>query len=472
MGRNSGAGSERREVRDPIHGLIKYDEKEEKLINSSVFQRLRGIKQLALANLVYPGAHHTRFEHCIGTMHLAGRIAKNLKKKLNSDERKSLDEKKIKILRLAGLLHDIGHGPFSHVSEQIMKKCTGEKILKDYKKHYKAQDTHELMSILLIQKNKEIREILDPEEIDEIVRLLQKPERRDIGKDIISGPLDADKLDYLLRDSYFAGVKYGVFDLDKIVESLTPIKISTEETQLGISEEGIYAVEQLLLARYHMKTQVYHHRIRRITDAMLIRGIEYALEEKIEGIRNFYTFQDTDDFLEAYVQCDDKKLIDRISSNGEGISSEYFNRIKERKLLKEVIAVEISEVNFPDSISLKNISTMSEEEKQMRVIRDKAAKLFSIDSDLVIVDKQTTRNPTFESPQVRIDTETIMVALDGLRKAFPENSAIFSNPAVAPEKDTLYIYLPLDGIEKMKDRKKFIGGKKKALLKIIKESCR
>jgi HD superfamily phosphohydrolase len=111
------------EIRDPIHGLIKYDEKEEKLINSSIFQRLRGIKQLALANLVYPGAHHTRFEHCIGTMHLAGRIAKQLK----------LSTERIKILRLAGLLHDIGHGPFSHVSEQIMETCTDKKIVDRYK---------------------------------------------------------------------------------------------------------------------------------------------------------------------------------------------------------------------------------------------------------------------------------------------------------------------------------------------------
>jgi putative nucleotidyltransferase with HDIG domain len=142
-------------VPDPIHGLIEYNKKEEKLVNSSTFQRLRGVKQLALANLVYPGAHHTRFEHCIGTMQLAGRIAKKLE----------LDEVKIEILRLAGLLHDIGHGPFSHVSEQIMEKHNGREILDKYK----AQNAHELMSILLIQKNKQIGKILSQEEIEGIV---------------------------------------------------------------------------------------------------------------------------------------------------------------------------------------------------------------------------------------------------------------------------------------------------------------
>jgi HD superfamily phosphohydrolase len=447
------------ELRDPIYGLIEYDKKEEKLINTPLFQRLRGVKQLALANLVYPGAHHTRFEHCIGTMHLAGRIAKA--KKLN------LDEEKINILRLAGLLHDIGHGPFSHVSEQIMENRTDKEILDKYE----AQNAHELMSILLIQKNKEIAEILSQEEIEEIVLLLQK--RRNIEKDIVSGPLDADKLDYLLRDSYFAGVQYGVFDLDKIIESLTPIKIGTKETQLGISEEGIYAAEQMLLAKYHMNTQVYRHRIRRITDAMLIRGVEFAIEE-IEEIKNLYTCQDTDDFLEEYVKYDDKSLVDKILANCNGTSLEYFERLKKRKLLKEVLSVEINEVNFPDSILLQNIRTMSE--GQMIAIRDKAAELFStsehkIDSNLVIVDKQTTHNPTFKLPQVRIDTGTIMVVMrDGRTKTFPEISAIFST-AVVPEKDTLYVYLPLDRIER-KDRKNAIEGNKKALLEIVKEEVK
>jgi HD superfamily phosphohydrolase len=446
------------ELRDPIYGLIEYDKKEEKLINTPLFQRLRGVKQLALENLVYPGAHHTRFEHCIGTMHLAGRIAKAKKLKL--------DEEKINILRLAGLLHDIGHGPFSHVSEQIMENRTDKEILDKYE----AQNAHELMSILLIQKNKEIAEILSQEEIEEIVLLLQK--RRNIEKDIVSGPLDADKLDYLLRDSYFAGVQYGVFDLDKIIESLTPIKIGIKETQLGISEEGIHAAEQMLLAKYHMNTQVYRHRIRRITDAMLIRGVEFAIEE-IEEIKNLYTCQDTDDFLEEYVKYDDKSLVDKILANCNGTSLEYFERLKKRNLLKEVFSVEINEVNFPDSILLQNIRTMSK--GQMIAIRDKAAELFStpedkIDSNLVIVDKQTTHNPTFKLPQVMIDTEIMVVMRDGRTKTFPEISAIFST-AVAPEKDTLYVYLPLDRIER-KDRKNAIEGNKKALLEIVKEEVK
>lgn len=207
---------------------------------------------------------------------------------------------------------------------------------------------------------------------------------------------------------------------------------------------------------------------------MLIRGVEYALEE-IAELRNLYTCLDTVDFLEDYVKYDDKTLVDKILENRNGTSFEYFERLKKRKLLKEALSVEINEVNFQDSILLKNIRDMSE--KQMGAIADKAGDLFSIggneiDSDLVIVDKQTTLNPTFKSPHVRIDTGTIMVAMrDDQRKAFPGSSTIFSNPAVDPEKDTLYIYLPLDEIER-KDRKKVIGENKKDLLEIIREEAK
>lgn len=446
------------EVRDPIYGLIEYDEREEKLINSSIFQRLRGIKQLALASFVYPGSHHTRFEHSIGTMYLAGKIAKRLK----------LDKEKIKILRLAGLLHDIGHGPFSHVSEQIMEEYVDKTLLDKYK----AQNAHELMSILLIQKDKEIGNILSEGERDKIVRILQKQKKRNIEKDIISGPLDVDKFDYLLRDSYFAGVKYGIFGLDKVIESLTPIEISREEIQVGISEGGVSVIEQMLLAKYHMNTQVYQHRIRRITDAMLIQGIKCALKE-VKEIKGLYKYEDTNDFLKNYIKYDDKKLVDTILSNAQEIAKVYFEKIKTRKLLKEVFSVEINDTNFPDKVLLENIGNISKE--QMKNIADKVAKVFStrennVESSLVIVDKQTVSNPTFRSPQVRIDTETIMVETKGgERKAFPQISTIFRNPAVDPEKDILYIYLPLDWIEKRGDRKIFIKKKRNTILKIIKE---
>lgn len=445
------------EVRDPIHGLIEYDEIEEKIINSSLFQRLRGIKQAALTSLVYPGAHHTRFEHSIGTMHLAGKIANRLKLKKNIS----------RILRLAGLLHDIGHGPFSHVSEQIIEKRVAEEALK----RYKAENVHEMLSILLIMKNGEIKEILNSEEIEAIISLLQKQEKGSVNKDIISGPLDVDKLDYLLRDSHFAGVKYGVFDLDKVVESLIPIHVSREASQLGIHEEGVHAVEQMLLAKYHMNTQVYQHRIRRIADAMITRGIEHALKEGVTEIKRLYDFIDTGDFLNKYLQYDDNKLISVILSAGKELSQEYFKRITRRQLFKEVFFIEINDRNFPDAILLDNVRNISGE--KISQIEKEIVNIFSslgiIDHNFVIVDKQSFINPTFKSPRIKIDTSTIMVALkEKRREVFFEVSAIFSNRAIDPEKEILYIYCPLDNIEK-KDRTKLIAEKRNEILNMIKE---
>lgn len=307
------------EVRDPLYGLIEYDDKEEQIMNTCLFQRLRGIKQLALANFVYPGAHHTRFEHSLGVMHLCGRIGSKLE----------LGKDRIKPLRLAGLLHDIGHGPFSHVSEQIMNKNVGKSILTEYK----AQNAHELLSIILIEQSEEIRSILSDEERNDIITLLQKPKKRSIEKDIVSGPLDVDKFDYLRRDSYFAGVEYGKFDLDKVIESMTPVESARGGMQLGIKEEGIHAIEQLLLAKYHMNVQVYQHRIRRITDAMLVRGVEFALEEGIKEVESIYRFNNDYEYLSNFIRYDDNALAQAVVSKSNGWAKKYFESIINRKLV-------------------------------------------------------------------------------------------------------------------------------------------
>lgn len=334
------------EVRDPLYGLIEYDDKEERIMNTHLFQRLRGIKQLALANFVYPGAHHTRFEHSIGVMHLCGRVVRELEQR----EELKLGEDKIKILRLAGLLHDIGHGPFSHVSEQIMDKNVDKSILTEYKAH----NAHELMSIILIEQNEEIKSILSDEERNNITTLLQKQKKRSIEKDIVSGPLDVDKFDYLRRDSYFAGVEYGKFDLDKVIESMTPVELGRDGMQLGIKEEGVHAIEQILLAKYHMNVQVYQHRIRRITDAMLVRGVEFALEEGIEEVKKLYEFNNDFEYLSNFIEYDDNALVRVIVSKSNGWAKKYFEDIINRKLFKEIFNIEINKGNFDDGILLMN----------------------------------------------------------------------------------------------------------------------
>ncbi len=442
------------EVRDPLYGLIEYDDKEERIMNTRLFQRLRGIKQLALANFVYPGAHHTRFEHSLGVMHLCGRIGCELE----------LGEDRIKILRLAGLLHDIGHGPFSHVSEQIMDKNVDKSVLIEYK----AQNAHELMSIRLIEQNEEIKSILSEEERNNIITLLQKQPKRSIEKDIVSGPLDVDKFDYLRRDSYFAGVEYGKFDLDKVIESTVPVELGRDGTQLGIKEEGIHAIEQLLLAKYHMNVQVYQHRIRRITDAMLVRGMEFALKERIEDVENVYKFNNDSDYLSNFIRYDDTTLAHAIISKSNGWAKKYFKNIFNRKLFKEIFNIEINKGNFDDGILLMNARNPSND--QMEQICGRVAEILKVPRELVIIDRKSTSNPTFKDYRVKIAVEDIMVKTRlGKRKTFADVSEIFSNPSVDPEKEMLYIYAPLDSITTRDKRQDFIRANREDVMGIIKE---
>lgn len=446
-------------VRDPVHGFIKYNDKEEQIINTQIFQRLRGIKQLALASLVYPGAHHTRFEHSLGVMHLSGKVGSHL----------DISSEQISSLRLAGLLHDIGHGPFSHVSEQIIKSQMGDRD--DVLKRYHAQNVQELLSILLIENNDEIRGILTDPEIDSVTSLLKKGKGQSIENWIISGSLDVDKFDYLLRDAYFAGVSYGVFDLEMVIKSLTPITISRVRKQLGIKSDGIYAVEQLLLAKYHMNVQVYQHRIRRIADAMLVKGIEYALDEGVEEIKDIFEFEDSSEFLSNFIRADDNEVVRIIKSKSDGWAGKIFRRITERRIFKEIYQTDVDSKNFGDAVLLENARNPSDD--QIERITSEISKFLEISPQMVIFDLQSVSNPTFKSLQVTMDPKTIMICRkSGDRERFSDVSPIFNNPSIDPQKTIIHIYAPLDKIDDRTRRKGYIESIKGDVGKIIRGALR
>lgn len=293
------------EIRDVIHGLILRTPLEVKIINTAIFQRLRRIHQLAMANLVYPGAHHTRFEHSLGTMHIAGKIAERIK------EEKKLSEKDIEIIRIAALLHDIGHGPFSHVSEHLLE-CYSDRAKIDIGKD--REKIHELVTFDIIKKDRELGKLISDKK-EKILDILQKEKPKNFKSDIVSGPLDADKLDYLLRDSYHTGVKYGLYDLEKIIESMRVIS-EGDETYLGIDEEGIFALEQLIIAKYHMSAQIYFHKIRGITDSMIVRGIKLAIEGGLRDVEGIYRYDGTVKFIERYCRFYDSNLMGLIIKKG------------------------------------------------------------------------------------------------------------------------------------------------------------
>ena len=265
------------EMRDPIHGFIKLSDQEKDLIDTKVFQRLRRIRQLAMTFLVYPGAVHTRFDHSIGVMHIAGRICKRLQE-VNPSR---ISDEDVDRVRLAALLHDVGHGPFSHVSEHLLDEFT-----------YKGkprEKIHEKITVDIIQTDPEINTILRDEERDFVIEMIEGKEKRwDWRRDIVSSELDADKMDYLLRDSYFAGVKYGLYDLEKLIESC--LITERPNTPLAISSKGIYVLEQILLARHHMTQQAYWHRVSLISTEMIIRGLTLAIDAKNPEMTRLYRY--------------------------------------------------------------------------------------------------------------------------------------------------------------------------------------
>lgn len=272
------------EFRDPVHGFIRVSTRERKVIDAPVVQRLRHVHQLSLSYLVYPGATHRRFEHSLGVMELAGQVfdvitaTENLKDDVRDLLPEVMDEDAVRygrtVVRLAALLHDIGHLPFSHGAEH-------ELLPEGY--------SHETLTRLLIT-SEHLAPLLGGLEIpikpEVLARIAVGPEKapgetftpweRVLSEVVVSDAFGVDRMDYLLRDSLHAGVQYGRFDHLRLVGSLRILGYRPEESErddpepaIGIEVGGLEAAEALLIARYMMFTQIYFHRVRLMYDAHL-----------------------------------------------------------------------------------------------------------------------------------------------------------------------------------------------------------
>lgn len=252
--------------RDSVHNIIRVntDSAEGRLVVSLIdtpeFQRLRRIRQLGLAYFSYQSAEHSRFTHSLGAFHLAGRMIAKLRLSY------TIPEEAQTAVRIAALVHDIGHGPFSHVIESILgfhhEQFTIEAVLSD----------ETAIGRLLKQYSPEL-----PENIAAIIR--GDFHKRALAQ-LVSSQLDVDRMDYLLRDSLMTGAKYGIYDLEWIIKS---IEINEAADHLYVSAPGIYAVEDYLQARYYMYRQVYFHRTLRSAEAVLKVLIRRALQLYKDG---------------------------------------------------------------------------------------------------------------------------------------------------------------------------------------------
>ncbi len=271
------------EIRDPVHGYVRITEVERDLIDSPFLQRLRRVHQLAGSYLVYPGAVHTRFEHVIGAMHVAGEITGSLV------QNSGVDADRVQEARLAALLHDVGHGPFSHMYEEVLAE--GSDV------------THEDISERIVLETS-VGDILgkhgfSPKKMAPLAVGKQRG-RLHFMNEIIAGGLSADIMDYLLRDSYFTGVEYGKVDVQRVADSLYVM-----DNHLVLDDAALYAFEALLLARYEMFKAVYFHRTVRAAELMLVHSMKLA--DKTIGLTDLSD-------LERYLDLTDEIVLHRLAT--------------------------------------------------------------------------------------------------------------------------------------------------------------
>jgi len=273
------------QIRDPIHGSIPLSQEELKLIDAPAFQRLRNVKQLGFAELAFPGATHTRYSHSLGAMHQASRVFDSLFKVGDLDESTRLRFRQT--VRLAMLFHDIGHAPLSHSTEIIMPQVDQLKLPEKYLESNKfRQATHEdyTLKLLIDSPLKDrINELFNSvgicaEHVADIIYPRNSCEHFKQGgldytpilQQIVSSEMDADRMDYLQRDSVYCGVSYGKIDSEWLVDNMLPVEDDGKVFQ-GLRSRAMHCFEDFLLSRYHMFASVYFHHVPVIMDSLLAK---------------------------------------------------------------------------------------------------------------------------------------------------------------------------------------------------------
>ncbi len=354
--------NKRKIINDPIYGFVTIpDDLIYDLINHKYFQRLRRIKQLGLTNLVYPGALHTRFHHAIGAMHLMQEALLTLKQKGIA-----ISQEEEQAALIAILLHDIGHGPFSHALEHSIVKGI----------------THETISSLLMERlNKEFKGKLSL-----AIKIFNDKHKKKFLHQLVSSQLDMDRLDYLKRDSFFTGVSEGVISSDRIIKMLNVVN-----NNLVVEAKGIYSIEKFLIARRLMYWQVYLHKTVLSAETLLVNILRRAKELSTEGKELFATplfklflqndfkkidFDKNIDILDCFAQLDDTDISASVKTwvnNDDKILSTLCLDLIDRKLFR----VEIQ--NAPFAVAYKN-KLMEKVMRTYKLNRKEAAYFFVSDS--------------------------------------------------------------------------------------------
>jgi len=372
------------DIIDPIHDFIRVYDHELSIIDNPIFQRLRRIRQLSGAHLTYPAAQHTRFEHSLGVMHIASQAGHALHEKgiLKSDD--------IEILRLSGLLHDIGHGPFSHLFEEIIQE---KKI------------SHEDFGREIILKS-EIGDSLSKNGFDKklITKVAFGDSKFQYMNEIVSGALSADMMDYLLRDGYFTGAEHAKIDHKRITQSL-----DVHKKKLALERSALYSFESMMHSRYQMFKAVYFHKTVRSAEVMLLEALRLSDDEF--GFTNFNVNEFvnlTDEYvLSTLISSKSSKL-----KRARQLAQDYQNR----KLLKCVF-----ERILTGKTNLKKIRTDE--------LRTSISKKSKIDENEIFVDSSVT--PSIPLAPSKNESTSIILITNENGKSTAKEMPISQIPVVS-----------------------------------------
>jgi HD superfamily phosphohydrolase len=337
------------EIRCPIHGFIRLNDWERTIVEEPSFQRLRRIRQLAWTDYIYPGAMHTRFEHSLGVMHTATLLYNSIWKRSEPVLKSELDynedglRRDRQLVRLAALLHDVGHGPFSHAAEELLPMQPGSETKFKHEQYSAAIIRTKLRSAIEDHPLNTANWRFKAEDIAALLEGSARAKQSLFWRDLIDGQMDADRMDYLLRDSYHAGVQYGRFDLQRLIATIEAVRgRNGTGPRLGVSEGGAHAAEALVLARYFMFTQVYFHKTRVACDIHLREALKILLPGS--------TFpKPVEAELDEYLAWDDWRVLGLLASGGGG---EHGQRLASRRHFRRIHHTpEVSTLSDSDTLS-------------------------------------------------------------------------------------------------------------------------
>jgi len=404
------------DIIDPIHDFVRVYDNELKIIDTPIFQRLRRIRQLSGAHLIYPGAQHTRFEHSLGVMHIASMAGQALAEKgiVSFDD--------IQNLRLAGLLHDIGHGPFSHLFEEIFEE--------------KRKISHEDLGRDIILKT-EIGDIISKNGFDKklITKLAFGDSKLQFMNEIISGVLSADMMDYLLRDGYFTGAEHAKIDHHRLTHSLDVYK-----NKLALDKSSLVNFETMMISRYQMFKAVYFHKTVRAGEVMLLEAMDLA-----EGELGLSSMN-----LDEYLQLSDDVILAKLLN-----LPEHNSKLKASKK----IATDYLNRNLFKSVFETTLTGKAITKKHMQELREEVSKKSKIDINEIFVDSSNTPSIPL-SPSKKESKSIILLENDGNKTTAKEIliSQIKLVSAMSGFMKILRVYTPAKNRKKVEMAAKSILG--------------